>query len=66
MASGAEQTGYLTFYLFSFADVASGAEQAGSRLPALPLRGEVPERDDPVWRGAGGPDPQRALEVPLW
>jgi hypothetical protein len=51
--------------MFSFPDVAAGAQQAGPGLPPLPLRGQVPQRHDPLRRGAGGTDTQRALEVPL-
>jgi hypothetical protein len=53
------------FPMFSFPDVAAGAQQAGPWLPPLPLSGQVPQRHDPIRRRAGGTDTQRALEVPL-
>jgi hypothetical protein len=38
------------FHVFSFPYVAAGAQQAGHRLPTLPLRGQVPQRHDPLRR----------------
>ncbi len=38
------------FPVFSFPDVAAGAQQAGSGLPPLTLRGQVPQHHDPLRR----------------
>jgi hypothetical protein len=38
------------FSMFSILDVAAGAQQAGPWLPSLPLRGQVPQRHDPLRR----------------
>ncbi len=38
------------FPMFSIPNVEAGAEQAGSWLPPLTLRGQVHQRHDPVWR----------------
>jgi hypothetical protein len=38
------------FPMFSFPDVAAGAQQAGPGLPPLPLSGQVPQRYDPLRR----------------
>jgi hypothetical protein len=38
------------FPVFSFRYVAAGAQQAGSWLPPLTLRGQIPQRHDPLRR----------------
>ena len=47
------------------AAVATRQVEAGARLPAQPLRRQVPVCDAAVRRGPRGADAQRDVEVPL-
>ena len=48
------------------AAVAAPQVEAGPRLPAQPLRRQVPVCDAPLRRRAGGTNAQRNVEIPLW